>query len=208
MMLPTHALLGVMLALPIAVTFPDFAGSALLAGVLGGIFPDFDIYVGHRKTLHFPTYYSVLAVVATPVAVVLPTTVTIATAPFLIGAAAHSVMDIFGGGLELRPWKTNSDKAVYDHHRDRWLTPRRWIRYDGAPEDLLLSTVLGVPLLIALDGVFRWIVVSAIIVGMVYTTVRRMLPALAVLLVDRFIVTRFPDRAVEYVPPRYLQDSS
>jgi hypothetical protein len=208
MMLPTHALIGVALALPLAVAFPESASGVLLAGLLGGLFPDLDMYFGHRKTLHYPTYYTGFAVVSVPVTVLFTTTVTIAVTVFLIGAAVHSVMDIFGSGLELRPWEANSDRAVYDHHRGQWLAPRHWIRYDGAPEDFFLSAVVGLPLLIGVDGVFRWVVISAIIVAAVYTTVRRILPALAVLLVDRFLVERLPDRALAYIPPRYLQDDS
>ena len=207
-MLPTHALIGVALALPVTVLSPEFASSAVLAGLLGGIFPDFDMYLGHRKSLHYPTYYSGLAIVAVPLSVLIPTTLTVAVSFLLIGAAVHSVMDIFGGGLELRSWEATSDRAVYDHYRSQWLAPRRWIRYDGAPEDLLLSFVVAILLLIALDGVFRWVVLLSIIVAAVYTAVRRTLPTLAVLLVERFLVPILPEQVLANVPARYLQDSS
>ena len=151
MMLPTHVLVGLALALPVAVAVPEHADIALTAGLLGGLIPDLDMYIGHRKTLHYPVYYSALAAVAAPVAALVPTTATIAAAMGLLGAAAHSVMDVFGGGLELRPWEATSSRAVYNHHHDRWLAPRRWIRYDGAPEDLVLSVVVAVPLLFALE---------------------------------------------------------
>lgn len=208
MMLPTHALVGVALALPVAVVSPQFAGTALLAGLLGGVLPDFDMYVGHRKTLHYPIYYSVLATVAVPVAVLVPTTVTVGLALVLLGAAVHSVMDIFGGGLELRPWEATSDRAVFDHHRNRWLAPRRWIRYDGASEDLLLSLVVGIPLLMALEGVYRWVVVATLVVAIVYTAVRRVLPTIAEFLIGTYLVRTLPDRVLAYLPARYVPDSS
>lgn len=207
-MLPTHALIGVALALPVAVGFPEFASIALLGGLLGGIIPDLDMYLGHRKTLHYPIYYSGLAIVVVPVSVLTPTTATIGLTSMLIGAAVHSVMDIFGGGLELRPWEATSSRAVYDHHRSQWLAPRRWVRYDGAPEDFLLALAVGTPLLITLDGAFRWAVISSIIVAAVYTTVRRILPALVVLLVDRFLVSVLPNQVLANLPSRYLQDSN
>lgn len=207
-MLPTHAIIGVALALPVAVVFPEFASIALLAGLLGGVFPDFDMYFGHRKTLHYPTYYSGLAIAVVPVFIVIPTTVTIALTLILVGAAVHSVMDIFGGGLELRPWEATSDRAVYDHYRSKWLAPRRLIRYDGAPEDFLLASVVSIPLLIALDGMFQWVVVLSVVVAAIYAAVRRILPALAVLLVDRLLVPILPEQVLATVPSRYLQDSS
>lgn len=203
-MLPTHALGGMLVALPVVLAAPEFAGVALVAGFLGGVFPDLDLYVGHRKTLHFPVYYSALAVTALLVAVLAPATATVAVALFLLGAAVHSVSDIFGGGLELRPWEATSDRAVYDHHRDRWISPKRWVRYDGSPGDLLLSVAMGVPLLLAFDGALRWVVVSALVVAVTYAAVRRILPAVAVLLVDRVLLRVLPDYGLAYVPRRYL----
>ncbi|MFB1066617.1 metal-dependent hydrolase [Natrinema sp. H-ect4] len=199
MMLPTHALVGLALALPLVILAPEFAGVALTAGLLGGILPDLDMYLGHRKTLHYPVYYSVLGVAVVPFAVLLPTAATIAATFLLLGAAVHSVMDIFGGGLELRPWEATSSRAVYDHRRGRWLAPRRWVRYDGAPEDLLLSLGIAVPLLIALDGVLRLIVGAALVVAVVYTAVRRLLPTIAEVLVVRTL----PDRFLVLLPARY-----
>ncbi|PGF17872.1 hypothetical protein CP556_18360 [Natrinema sp. CBA1119] len=199
MMLPTHALVGLALALPLVILAPEFAGVALTAGLLGGILPDLDMYIGHRKTLHYPVYYSVLGVAVAPFAVLLPTAATIAATFLLLSAAVHSVMDIFGGGLELRPWEATSSRAVYNHRRGRWLAPRRWVRYDGAPEDLLLSLGIAVPLLIALDGVLRLIVGAALVVAVVYTAVRRLLPTIAEVLV----VQTLPDRFLVLLPARY-----
>ncbi|WP_010612673.1 metal-dependent hydrolase [Halococcus hamelinensis] len=203
MMLPTHALVGLALATPVALVVPELAPAALLGGLVGGILPDLDLYVGHRRTLHYPEYFSIGAIGATALAVFVPTAPTVATACLLLGAAVHSVMDVFGGGLELRPWEATSDRAVYDHRRSEWLAPRRWVRYDGAPEDLLLSVVVAVPLLLALDGVFRWGVVSALVVAAVYTAVRRLLPSVATRLVDHSLVQALPDRLLARVPARY-----
>lgn len=208
MMLPTHALVGILLALPIALTAPEFASVAIVSGLLGGIGPDLDLYVGHRKTLHYPVYYSVLAVAAVSIAALVPTTATIAATCLLLGAAVHCVMDIFGGGLELRPWETTSERAVYDHHRGRWLPPRRWIRYDGAPEDLLLSIAFAGPLFVVLDGTLRWIVASIVAVAIGYTAVRRILPTIAELLVERLLVRRLPERVLGCIPSRYLPERS
>ncbi len=205
-MLPTHAFTGLLLALPYALAMPEYAGVALGAGFLGGVFPDLDMYVGHRKTLHYPVYFSAFVLAAVPIAVFVPSILTAAAAFFLLGAAVHSVTDIFGGGLELRPWEATSDRAVYDHYRDRWIAPYRWVRYDGAPEDLLLSVALAVPLLFALEGVLRWVVVTSLAVAVVYTAVRRLLPAIAELLFEDQLVSSLPTRVLAYVPTRYLDE--
>ena len=205
-MLPTHVLVGLALALPVAVAAPEHATVALTAGLLGGLIPDLDMYIGHRKTLHYPVYYSALAAVAAPVAVVVPTTATIAAAMALLGAAAHSMMDVFGGGLELRPWEATSSRAVYNHYHDRWLAPRRWIRYDGAPEDLLLSIAVAGPLLFALEGTLRVIVGAAVVVAVVYTAVRRLLPAIAEVLIAGYLLPAIPDQMLARLPARYIPD--
>lgn len=210
MMLPTHALVGMALALPLALVAPEYAVIALSAGFLGGVFPDLDMYLGHRKTLHYPVYFSVLAVGVGAIAITMPTPVTVGSAVFLAAAAVHSVMDIFGGGLELRPWEASSDRAVYDHYTGRWIAPRRWIRYDGAPEDLGLSVVLAGPLALTVDGVFRWLIFVSLVVAISYASVRRVLPVLAVTVVS-ILTDRLPSWLHSYIPARYVgasRDSS
>ena len=205
-MLPTHALVGLALAIPLARVSPEFAVAALVAGLVGGVFPDLDMYGDHRRTLHYPTYFTWLAAAALALALAVPTVTTVAVAAFVVGAAAHSVMDGFGAGLELRPWEATSERAVYDHRRDEWLAPRRWVRYDGAPEDLLLSAAVGGPLLFFFDGVLRWVVVAALVVAVAYTAVRRLLPAVATRLVENARVQALPDRVLAHVPARYASE--
>lgn len=199
-MLPTHALGGMALALPLVAIAPDLASVALVAGLLGGIVPDLDLYVGHRKTLHFPVYYSALAATTTLVAVLVPTAATVAIATLLLGAALHSVSDVFGSGLELRPWEATSDRAVYDHYNEIWIEPRRVIRYDGSPTDLLLSITLSIPLSYALEGSLQWIVIAAITVAVGYSAFRRPLADFATVVVDLL-----PMFVLPYVPERYLE---
>lgn len=205
MMLPTHSLAGMVLGLSVAFIAPEFAPIAIGAGLVGGVVPDADMYMGHRKSLHFPVYYSVLAVVALATAVGAPSVPTVAAAFFLVGAAVHSVSDVFGGGLELRPWEGTSDRAVYDHYRGRWISPRRWVGYDGSPGDLLLSITLAVPLLIALDGPFRQVVIGALAVAVVYTALRRRLATIAAVLVEDVLAPWLPEPLLTQVPARYRE---
>jgi hypothetical protein len=198
MMLPTHALAGAALAVPLATVAPEAAATVVAAGLLGGVLPDMDLYVGHRRTLHFPVYYSAAAIVAVPTGLVVGTTASVAFAAVMLGAAAHSVADVFEGGLELRPWRATADRAVYDHFTGRWIAPRRWVRYDGAPEDLLLSATLAVGLWGAVDGQLRLVVGAALAVAGVYTVVRRILPG-----VVEAVVPALPASVVSSLPARY-----
>lgn len=198
MMLPTHVVVGLAIAAPMAVVAPEFATAALLGGFLGGVLPDLDLYTHHRRTLHFPTGYPLAAVPAGLLAAAVPTDLTVGLAFLLVAASAHCRMDRYGGGLELRPWEATSDRAVYDHVRGEWRRPKRWIPYDGSPADLLLLSGVSVPLLVTLESPFRTIVVAALLVGVVYTAVRRRLGDLAPV-----VFGAVPDRLAAYVPERY-----
>ena len=204
-MLPTHAIAGMVLALPVAYARPEFAAVALVAGFVGGAMPDLDLYAGHRKTLHYPVYGPPLAAAALLVAAWQPTAATVGVGVALAAAALHSLADVLGGGLELRPWEATSERAVYDHHRSRWLAPRRWVRYDGSPRDLLLAVALAAPLLVTLDAPLRVLVFATLAVAVGYTAVRRVLPGLAVFVVDRLLAPVAPGRAFAYVPARYRE---
>lgn len=198
MMLPTHALIGMVLSLPVALSAPEFAPVALLAGLLGGVFPDLDLYSGHRRTLHYPTLYPIAFVPTALVAVALPSPLTVGLAVGLAAAAAHCRMDIYGSGLELRPWEGTSERAVYDHVGSEWISPRRLVAYDGSPGDLAISAALAVPLFFLVEGPFVAVVVAALTVGAAYTLLRRYLAELA-----PFVFGKVPDALAQYVPERY-----
>lgn len=201
MMLPTHALWGLALAAPIAYYVPEFAPAVLLAGLIGGVFPDLDMYRDHRRRLHYPLLYPLAAVAAGGLALVWTTAGTLALAVGLLAAALHCAMDVLGGGLELRPWEGTSDRAVYDHVRGRWLSPRRLVAYDGSPGDLLLAAGAGIPLLYVVDGVFTGIVVVTLAVATVYVVLRRRLADLA-----PSVFGRLPEPLEPHVPDRYRDD--
>ena len=200
-MLPTHALVGLAVGAPLLWLAPESATAALAGGLLGGIWPDLDLYVGHRRTLHYPTGYSLAAVAAVLVAAAVGSPLAVGLAVALVAAAAHCQMDRFGGGLELRPWENTSERAVYDHVAGEWRAPKRWVRYDGAPEDVGLSLLVGLPLVVVVPPLFRRLVVAALIIAIGYGLLRRWLAALAPVLAE-FV----PDPVVEYVPERYRRD--
>jgi hypothetical protein len=201
MMATTHALAGALLGSVALLVAPESAPAAVLAGLAGGVFPDLDLYAGHRRTLHFPVYYTATALAAVGLAALTPTTWSVALAVFLLAAALHAVSDAFGGGLELKPWRGESERAVYDHYRGQWVPPRRWVRYDGAPEDFALALVLAAPAVALHDGVVQTLVVAAVLVSGVYALLRKPLVVVA-----EWLVARIPESALAYVPERFVSD--
>jgi len=198
MMLPTHAIVGLAIAAPLVALAPEFAPAALAGGLLGGVFPDLDLYSGHRKTLHFPTGYLLAALPAMALAFLVQHPLAVGLALFVLGAAAHCQMDRLGGGLELRPWEGTSERAVYDHVRGEWRQPMRWVPYDGSPQDLVLLSTVAIPLLVVLETPFRLVVGLALGVGIVYVGLRQWLASIAPV-----VFGYVPGPLTEYVPDRY-----
>lgn len=200
MMLPTHVLAGLVLALPVASVAPELAPAAFAGGAVGGVLPDLDMYAGHRRTLHYPVYYPLAAVPAVAAAALLRTPVLVGLALVLVAAALHCRMDELGGSLELRPWAASSERGVYDHYSGEWRAPRRWISYDGSPRDLVGACVLAAPLLWAGPVQVRWLVAALLAVAATYTVFRKRLADLA-----EWAVQSLPATVATYVPGRYRE---
>ena len=176
MMATTHVFVGLALLTPLAYAAPEFAPALALGAIVGGLFPDFDVAFDHRRTLHFPVYGGVLAIPVAIVAALSPSTLTVAVAAFVLAAWLHAASDALGSGPEIDPWRNPTDRAVYDHFRGRWIRPRRWIRYDGAPEDAVLGASMAVPALLVFDGTVQVLVAGGIVVSLSYALVRRRIP--------------------------------
>jgi len=201
MMVTTHVFTGVAMAAGLVAIVPRFAPVIAGAAIVGGLFPDLDLLGDHRKTLHYPVYYSAATVVAGLVALLFPAPLSVGIAVFFLTAAVHSVMDIFGAGLALRPWLGNSKRAVYDHYSGVWVPPRHWIRYDGAPEDFLLGAALAVPGIYAFDGIVHTIIIGALGISLVYTISRKFIAR-----TTERILEQAPDGLVEKLPDHFLPD--
>lgn len=200
MMATTHALAGLGLGTAVSLVAPSFGPTALLAGLLGGLAPDLDLFATHRRTLHFPVLLPLLVPVAALPAVLSPTPTTVFLGVFVTGAAIHSAMDVFGGGATLRPWLTSGDRAVFSHAHRRWVRPRGPITYDGSPLDLVLAMAVGVPLALVIVPPYRPLVVGLLVVSIGYTLIRkRIVPILggAVGLVPRRLRPLLPARLRE-----------
>lgn len=183
MMIFTHVLVGVAIAGAVAPMFTGDPTVLVIAGILGGAFPDSDMLFVHRKTLHFPVGYSVAAVGLALLALAVSTSVVVLLAVAVSAAALHCLMDTLGGGKEMRPWRKTDNRAVYNHLTSQWIRPRR-IFYDGSLPDLLLATLFAI-----LSGWLfpgdRWILLIALVaMAVLYTLVRR--------LITRWISEEYP----------------
>lgn len=194
----THALAGAFLGAAVALAAPEFATAAFVAAVAGSVAPDFDIYRGHRRALHYPVYGWLAAVPAVALAGVAPGTWTVAPAVFLVAAAAHAAMDVFGGGLELRPWEAGSEHAVFSHYHGRWLAPRRLVPYDGSPQDLALAGAFAIPPAATLPTPVPALVGVVLAVSVAYVALRRRLARLWEVIADGV-----PEPVEPYVPERF-----
>jgi len=197
MMATTHAFIGAALASATVVFAPEAAPVAIAAAFVGGIVPDFDLAVVHRKDLHFPVLAWLPAGAAFALAAVLPTTGTVALAAFFGSVAVHGVTDIVGGSVEPEPWKMTNDRAVYNHVRGEWHSARRWVRYDGAPEDLGVAAFAAAIPLTVTSGLLHDLLLVALIASIAYTLVRkRLLDGLDLLreTLPPAVVTWLPER--------------
>ncbi|WP_340101624.1 metal-dependent hydrolase [Salinibaculum salinum] len=173
MMATTHALYGMAVGALLVPIAPEYAPAAMVVGFVAGFLPDLDVYADHRRTLHFPVYASFAAIPAVAFAVLVPSLPTVLLATAVVAVALHTVMDAAGGGLSLRPWEDQPDRAVYSHFHGRWVAPRRLVAYDGAPSDLVLALGAGIPLLAVATDPIRTLVAGTLLVSTGYVLVRK-----------------------------------
>lgn len=179
MMTTTHAFVGAAVGATTAAFAPELTTIAIAVGFVAGAVPDVDLVAVHRRTTHFPVVLPALAVPAVVLAALFPVPAAVLTAVALVAAATHSVMDAFGGGVEPEPWRATSDRGVYDHVRGRWVRPRRWVPYAGAPEDLALAAVVSLPTLWLASGRLRDVAVVTLVGSILFATFRRRLAGLS-----------------------------
>lgn len=178
MMSTTHLMISLLVATPLVFVAPESTLAILVGASLGGTSPDIDLLFGkHRKTTHFPKY-GVLFALFGFVLFGLGVPYGPAFAAFGIAFWLHPWCDIFGAGVELRPWKRTNTRAVYDHVDEEWKHANYIVGYDGSPEDLALTTAL-LPLL-AIYSQEYWVYLAAVVggIGVVYSFSRKLLPEL------------------------------
>jgi hypothetical protein len=159
----------------------------LLFGAVGGLLPDIDMLFVHRKTLHYPVVFSILTSILMLLYILTRSDILLIFTVLILAAAIHCLMDMLGGGKEMRPWRETDDRAVYNHIRQRWIEPLR-LFYDGSLPDLFISITSAV-LILLFDSVrIDFWIALLIALAIIYTLFRR-------------IVTR-------WIPDDYLTFSS
>jgi hypothetical protein len=196
-MVTTHVLVGILVGGGVVALAPEGGTLAVVLGALGGVVPDLDLYAGHRRSLHFPVYGTAAGVLALAALLAVGGRPLAALASFLLAAGLHAAMDALGGGLELKPWQATSERAVYSHYHGRWIRPRRVIPYDGAPADLVLTGLVGLPALAVASGPLDAAVGALVVLSAVYTLLRKTLADLWATLAGHLppaVAERLPDR--------------
>lgn len=124
-------------------TYPLVASSTglvVLAGLIGGFFPDIDQlefwgwpksirkYFTHKKTFHFIAGYLALSIACLVLAATYPQSVLLflLLACWSFGAWVHSLMDPLDG------WRDDNPKeGIYEHVTRRWLPSLRLVMFAG-----------------------------------------------------------------------------
>jgi len=121
------------------------ASVVVIFGAIGGFFPDIDrvegrigfINIVHRKTLHFPLGYFLLALIMYVFSLYLYSdwrSVCWFAIAFFIGAGLHSVMDILDGPRGIDP-----NEGVYEHLSHKWIRARDKIPFASLWEWIMYS---------------------------------------------------------------------
>jgi hypothetical protein len=171
MMIFTHIMVGVLVGAVVSL-FSSNPVVLVAAGAIGGSVPDLDMLWTHRKTLHFPVGFSLASVLLGLVYVLSNSASVLVLATGVVAAALHSLMDILGGGKEMRPWEETDDRAAFNHVTGEWIAARR-IFYDGSVPDLAIATVSGVAVVRILPSAFTSPIVLVVGLAVVYTLLRR-----------------------------------
>jgi hypothetical protein len=120
------------------------ASVLVVVGTLGGSFPDIDrvegkigfINIVHRKTLHYPLGYFVLALITYVFFLYYSDWRSVCwfAIAFFIGAGLHSVMDILDG-----PRDIDLNEGVYEHLTRKWIRARDKIHFASLWEWIMYS---------------------------------------------------------------------
>lgn len=105
--------------------------------------PDLDLVARHRRTLHYPVEFPVLAVASLAPFAVFGAAAGLGGGVLFAAATLHIVVDLVAGSAEAEPWDPVTEFGVYDHVLGRWHAPWRVVRYSGAPGDLLVCAGFG-----------------------------------------------------------------
>jgi hypothetical protein len=161
MMVVTHVMASLFFY---SLIFQSPSGLVLVALVGGAILPDLDVKFDHRRVLHFPFIYSLVAFMTSLFSLNY-------FSIFFGSAALHCVSEIFGN--DAGEYVDKEKGAVYDHIRSKWLKGLNIIRQDGGPRDLTLLTTLTIAALtMPQDFATKLVAIISLILGLFYFEIR------------------------------------
>lgn len=172
MMIFSHALLGGITGMIALLVAPGQLETAIWAGMIGGLVPDMDMLLDHRRSLHFPVFGTISMLLFLASVLLLPSEVILVCAAFVTGMVFHSLTDILGEGRVMRHWKDKDHRAAYDHLRKQWITPRRLIK-TGDPEDLFIAAVSAFIIVSVVQGLLSVVTTLLVIGALVFTIMFR-----------------------------------
>jgi hypothetical protein len=162
MMLPTHVMASIVLFLLVS---PNFVSPSVLPFfIVGALLPDLDIKLIHRRSLHFPFIYPIIAVI-------MYFSSFYHLSALFISASLHCVMEIAGN--DAGEFVEREKGALYNHLTREWISGFCWIKEDGGFRDLLVLSILsGISLIISSSLVIGLITALSVISGLTYYTIR------------------------------------
>jgi hypothetical protein len=183
MMTSTHGIIGLCLgyiAIILGIPLPEYA---LLAGLIGGIFPDLDLLKNHRKTFHLPVYYPISFLAILSIYLIHNEVVFLYIGLFLLSATIHTLIDVISGGLAPVEFKKTKAFPVYSHYQEKWIS-HKIIRYDGSLEDFSTSLIAGFAALYVLNGAFIYITFFLLMISTTYFVFRMRIHRYSLKLLD------------------------
>jgi len=171
-MLTTHILIGGAFGSLVALFIPPYVFPAVVAGMVGGLLPDIDTFLHHRKTMHWPVIGTISVAIALPLFLSYPSPLTASLFFFLGGFSLHAWSDVLSAGDELRPWQEKDDRAAYNHLKQEWITARRLV-HDGSLFDFLLSIGAAATIYLLTDGLLSSLLIALVSISLIYSTVRK-----------------------------------
>ena len=171
-MTPNHGTAGLLLSLTVTRWHPELAVIVAVSAFVGGILPDADLKLTHRKTLHYPAYYGIVTLVFLVLAVISNSVVVVVGLYFFGAAALHCYADYFVG-IEKPSDETDGDGVLYLHPRKKWVGPKEIIKYAGSPGDLLVGILLAVPPLLYYGDLPFWLTVLSVSGSLLYFVKRQ-----------------------------------
>ncbi len=164
MMLSTHLLAGGLVGLLSAVLAPGHLVLLVAAGAIGGLFPDLDLLLEHRKTLHRPFQFTALFLALSGLYLAVQEPLVLVATAAAGGLVSHVAADILSQGKTKDPAHAKSDRVCYDHVHRRWLAPMNLVNV-GSGRDLLLTYLFAAPFLLTGELVIRLFGAGAAVFG-------------------------------------------